>query len=152
MDKEEFLKRLREELEKPRTFLDDIYYYSYRLFHWFKRMYREVCYGFQRMFRGYDDVDTFEISTKFIERHRKILPKFKKGCIGHSGRVTDEEWDNILDEMIYHLKYMEDSNVIEKLKDGMPEEWEPDYITVYGIMKKHKDEFFKLYSEHFYDL
>lgn len=119
---------------------------------WFKDTYREIHYGFQRMFKGYDSVDTFETFSKFIERYTKILTEYRKTHISYVGTMTNEEWEAIIDEMLYHLKYMDEETVIEELKKDVPDDWNASAITVYEIMDKHKYEFFKLFSKYFYNL
>jgi hypothetical protein len=115
-------------------------------------MYWEVRYGFERMFKGYDSVDTFETFAKFIERYTKILTEYRKTHIGYVGTMTEEEWDGIIDEMLYHLKYMDEETVTEELEKDVPNNWNASAITVYEIMDKHKNEFFKLFCEYFYNL
>ena len=119
---------------------------------WLKETYWEVHYGFERMFKGYDSVDTFETFAKFIERYTKILTELRKCHYGYPGTITNEEWENILDEMIYHLHYMDEETVIEELEKDVPNDWNASGKTVSEIMDKHKDEFFKLFSEYFYHL
>lgn len=117
-----------------------------------KEAYWEVRYGFERMFKGYDSVDTFEIFSKFIERYTKILTEYRKTHIGYVGTMTEEEWDDIIDEMLYHLKYMDEETVTEELEKDVPDDWNASAITIYEVMDKHKDAFFKLFSEYFYNL
>lgn len=115
-------------------------------------VYWEIRYGFQRMFKGYDNVDTFETFAKFIERYSNILKDLRNCHYGYPGTITEEEWDNVLDEMIYHLHYMDEETVTEELEKDVPDNWNASAKTVYEIMDKHKNEFFKLFSEYFFDL
>lgn len=134
------------------TLWDKITIPFYRAKHKVKRMYWEVRYGFQRMFKGYDNVDTFEIFDRFIERYIKIITEFRNNHCGYPYNLTEEEWDNVLDEMLYHLHYMKEDDVIEELKKDVPKSWNPSYKNINEIMEKHKNEFFKLFSEYFYNL
>ncbi len=117
-----------------------------------KDIYWEIRYGFQRMFNGYDVVDTFEVFAKFIDRYTKILTKLRNTHCGYPCSLTEEEWDNILDEMIYHLKYMDEETVTEELEKDVPDDWSASYKTVSEILDKHKDRFFELFSKYFYNL
>lgn len=117
-----------------------------------RKAYWEVCYGFQRMFKGYDCVDTFETFAKFIDRYTKILTDYRKHHVGYVGTMTNEEWEAIIDEMLYHLYYMDEEHVTEELERNAPKDWSANYTTVNYILDKHKDEFFKLFSEYFYSL
>jgi hypothetical protein len=114
--------------------------------------YWEVRYGFERMFKGYDSVDTFEIFAKFIERYTKILTEYRKTHIGFVWDLTEEKWDEIIDEMIYHLYYMDEWHVTEELEKDVPDNWSASAKTISQILDMHKDAFFKLFSEYFYNL
>lgn len=124
----------------------------YRIKHKVRDIYWKIRYGFQRMFKGYDVVDTFETFAKFVERYGKILTEYRKKHWGYPGDLTEEEWDDIVDEMIYHLHYMNEQTVIDELEKDVPYEWSVSGKVVSEIMDKHKDEFFTLFSKYFYHL
>lgn len=124
----------------------------YRIKHKVRDVCWEIRYGFQRMFKGYDVVDTFETFSKFINRYTKILTDYRNKHWGYPGTMTEEEWDEIVDEMLYHLKYMDEEVVTSELENGVPDEWSASGIIVYEIMDKHKDAFFELFSKYFYYL
>ena len=134
------------------SFWDSVKYFPCRLGFKIKNLYYQVKYGFQRMFRGYDDREVFDIDMVFIDRYLKILKDFRKNHCGYPPSITNEQWDDILDEMIKHLTLMNENNIMSELKKGMPDSFKPDYKTVREIMDKHKDEFFKLFSKWFYNL
>ena len=115
-------------------------------------LYWEVRYGFERMFKGYDSVDTFETFSKFIERYTKILTEYRKTHIGYVWGMTEEEWDDIIDEMLYHLHYMDEETVTVELEKDVPDDWHVSARIVSDILDKHKNEFFKLFSEYFFSL
>lgn len=117
-----------------------------------KEVYWNCRYGFERMFKGYDSVDTFETFAKFIERYTKILTEYRKTHIGYVGTMTNEEWEAIIDEMLYHLYYMDEWHVIDELEKGVPDNWSVSAKLVSEVLDKHKDAFFKLFSEYFYNL
>ena len=119
---------------------------------WIREAYWEARYGFQRMFKGYDSVDTFETFAKFIDRYTKILTRLRNNHYGHPYNLTEEEWDAIIDEMIYHLKYMNEETVIDELERDVPDNWSASHKTVDEILEKHKNQFFDLFSKYFYDL
>lgn len=119
---------------------------------WIRETYWEIRYGFQRMFKGYDVVDTFETFAKFRERYIKILADYRKHHIGYCGEMTEEEWDAVIDDMLYHLHYMDEEIVTEELERDVPDDWSASYITVNYVLDKHKDAFFKLFSKYFYYL
>lgn len=142
--------------EEEKYTLSDLWYDItlplYRLKGKVNRIYWEIRYGIQRAFKGYDNVDTFGLCDKFIERYSKILKEFKENLHGHPGTMSEEEWNTIIDKMLFHLYYMNEDNVDEELCKDVPESWIPTLDTSGQIMMKHKEEFFKLFSEHFYNL
>lgn len=111
-----------------------------------------IRHGFERMFKGYDNVDTLEMFAKFTERYYKIFTEYRKNHYGYPGNMSVEEWEEIVDEMIYHLYYMDEEHVEKELCKDVPEDWIPHCNTVDEIMERHKDEFFKLFSQYFYYL
>ena len=119
---------------------------------WLRDTYWEIRYGFQRMFKGYDSVDTFEIFDKFIDRYTKILTRYKNNHVGYCCEMTEEEWDAVIDEMLYHLKYMKEETVTEELERDVPDDWSASHKTVGDILEKHKNAFFELFSKYFYNL
>ena len=70
------------------------------MWNYLRNWYYECKYGFQRMFRGYDDRQIFNLDTELIKHIYKILKAFRKTCISYPPRFTYEEWLVILDEMI----------------------------------------------------
>lgn len=119
---------------------------------WLRDIRWKIYYGLQRMFKGYDSVDTFETFYKFIERYTKILTEYRKHHWGYCSEMTTEEWDNVIDEMIYHLKYMDEETVAEELERDVPDGWNASHKTICEVLDKHKDRFFELFSKYFYCL
>ena len=142
-------KTLKDRLENIWDILTTPYY---KVKYKFSDTYWKIRYGFQRMFKGYDAMDTFETYGKFIERYTKIIQDIRNHHYGYPGDITEEEWNNILDDMLYHLYYMDEIHVEDELEKEVPDNWSADSKLVYDIMKKHKNEFFELFSRYFYTL
>ena len=70
----------------------------YRIKNTLRDVYWEIRYGFQRMFKGYDYVDTFETYAKFTERYYKILTEYRKNHFGHPCNLTNEECEALFKE------------------------------------------------------
>ena len=47
---------------------------------------------------------------------------------------------------------MDEWTVIQELEKDVPDNWSVSSETVYEVMDKHKNEFFKLFSEYFFYL
>lgn len=98
------------------SFWDSVKYFPWRLGLKIKNLYYQIKYGFQRMFRGYDDNELFNMDITFVNRYLKVLKNFRENHYGYPGYITEKQWDNILDEMIKHLALMNEDNVIYELK------------------------------------
>jgi len=117
-----------------------------------KDIYWEIRYAVQRVYKGYDSVDVFEMYSMFIDRYYKILTRYKETMHGYPGTMSEKEWNDIIDKMLMHLYYMDENNIKKELYKDIPENWILSLNTVDSIMEKHKNEFFKLFSEYFYCL
>lgn len=100
-----------------------------------------------RFLRGYAWGDVWDMFTWFINTVEPMLRHLKDYGQGYPGVYEPEEWEAILDEMIYHLHYMQEENVINEKCNG-------NYLDVNigKIMNEHKDKFFELFSREFYNL
>lgn len=123
-----------------------------KLIRWLSDIYRVFKFGFQRLFRGFTSQDVYALNKNFISRHMLILKQFKEHNDATPYDLTKEEWDAVLDCLIYHLRMMDEENVIEVLTKSMPEDYNPSWESVTEIMNRNKKEFFELFSKYFYDL
>ena len=92
---------------------------------------------------GYDEYATWETFYWFIETMKSILTSYRKNHWGCPVDIDEEEWDGIIDRMIALLDNMDECN---------PKYDEEDYNKKHDEMNAAKDEFFKLFSEYFYNL
>lgn len=142
---------------------------------WLSNICREIKYAWQRAWRGYDDVDVFDLFSHFRDRMIPILKDFKKynvgGLVVPEGRVkfikqgyideadkcklyTKEEEHCIFDVMINHLKMMDKDYVIEVLygQDWYESGVKIDYKKVRKIQNQNKELFFHLLETFYYQL
>ena len=117
-----------------------------------KNILKQIKYGFQRMFRGYDDNEVSDIEYSFVKRYIKILTDFKNRTDIGLVDTSLNELTDIIDEMIDHLKLMNEEYVIKELCKDMPADYYPDYKTIVTIMLNNKKKFFELFSQYFTDL
>lgn len=92
---------------------------------------------------GYDEYATWETFNWFIDTMKSILTSYRKKHWGCPWDMDEEEWDGIIDKMIALLDDMDECN---------PKYDEEEYNKQYEKMSVAKDEFFKLFSEYFYNL
>lgn len=126
--------------------------FPYRLSYAIEQLWEKIKSAIKRARKNYDDFDLYDVSSSFIERYIRILTEFKQKTCSFPFSMSEEEWDNILQEMIDHLKLMNEEDIVAILSKGMPEDYEVNYREVWRIQQLHKDEFFKLFSKYFYDL
>ena len=117
-------------------------------------------YRVQRFIRGYSDLEVFDLSGRFIEIMTPILTELRKTHHGYPCGLTNEEWEQKLDEMIRHLKYMNDSaeTHVAIAKELGFENCEIGRMSldeihrIYEYIQNESDEFFRLFARHFFDL
>ena len=96
-------------------------------------------YAKERAEKGYCGQDLWGIDAWFSDLMPKMLQEFRDNLHSRPCDMTQEHWESELDRMIYLSKQMgkyfdtHDKDEVEKILAA-------------------KDEFFKLFSEHFYDL
>lgn len=113
---------------------------------------RYIKHAFQRIRHGYDDTDSWDIFSFFLDTMKPLLEQYRKEHYGtpclhgyeEDYTNTEKEWDSIVDRMIFLLGEMDETNHIEK----------DDYLTkdYDKYMDECKDEFFQLFSKYFYCL
>ena len=80
-----------------------------------------IKHGFQRMFRGYDDNAYWSLDCYLTDIALPVLRFYRKDGAGHPADMNEEQWNDILDKMIYSFEYVagidRDYNLI---RDDMP--------------------------------
>ena len=124
------------------------------MFYRLKDLRRKIKYAIQRVSKGYDDCDVFEFYDSFIKRNIKILKDFKKNLQGHPGNLTDEEWNNVLQEIIDCLKNSDEDKVIQKLfGDDFYDNWSIEKQKQVDEFREHnKNKAFELLNQWFFNL
>ena len=116
-------------------------------------IWKRIKYAFQRMFRGYDDEQALYLNECFIENYIKILKRKKKSMLYPASCDSYEEWQNIIDSMIYHLEMMSEDSYDLVKRDY--EDYGSFRRKVYDSRKKmdkHKEDFFLLFSRYFFEM
>lgn len=65
---------------------------------------RSIKHWFQRRIRGFDDSETWSLDLRIAKFVLPRLKRFKEISITNPMDLTEEEWDNILDEIIYAME------------------------------------------------
>ena len=123
-----------------------------RLWHSFIVKHRKLKWRCQHFIRGWADEDTWGIDRWFIETLSPMLKKFKEDNNGHPFDVSEEEWDKILDDMIYYLEGMTEEGATNQLYGGGANLTVDKYKEISNHIVASKEKFFELFVQYFYDL
>ena len=126
---------------------DDFWYKFIRPFikfkFWIKKKIADGENNNQRVKYGWCDRDSWAIDEWFINTFSGLLNHYKDKCDSFPPSVdSEEEWYQILDDMLTHLKLARMEWWDEDEQDWI---YNPDH-------EEHKDKFFELFSKYFYDL
>lgn len=127
---------------------------------------------FERGKKGYATVDIWNIDTWFLDTIIPMLKHFRKYHAGFPQDMENEEWEKILDEMIYCFE----NSTLDSIERKCNLEWEEYQKTTKDKSKtdkeirqyrekwinkekeeakkaiENKDRGFELFSKYFYDL
>lgn len=106
----------------------------------------------ERFLRGFAWEDVSNMDDWFIDTVEPMLRRLadRKRMISHPDDMTPEEWKEKLLKMADLLHFMSEDNIIEEKLGGY--EKHTLYKDVRKLMEENHDAFFKLFSEHFYNL
>lgn len=109
----------------------------------------------QRFRRGYSQRDLWEMRTWFVETAKPMLQHMKDNHHSCPEELSGEEWAAILGEMIRLLEIMDVWDDAAARKELNISKEDDSYEARMKISKEKevaKDQFFKLFSEWFWDL
>ena len=106
----------------------------------------------QRFRRGYAWEDVWNLDVWFIETVKPMLQHLLKYHCGTPVSLTPKKWEGILERMIELLDYMDEDGAIGHLGITQGKYSKEDFEKLGRLRDVSKDEFFKLFSEWFYDL
>ena len=75
----------------------------------FKRIYNPIKYFIQRGRKGYSDFDLMDIDTYLLELIPNILRDFKNKKDSCPSQLTEQTWNDIIEEIIYCFKNANES-------------------------------------------
>ena len=80
-------------------------YFSWRHpLHNIRQFFKNIKYGWQRAIKGYCDRDLWNLSDYYEEVLIHSIDAFRVKRHGYPGTITNEEWEQILSEIVQHLK------------------------------------------------
>lgn len=105
----------------------------------------------QKFLHGWNYLDCYSINNWFIDTLTPILKyhRFSMGFYPLPYKVdSKEEWDFILDKMLYHLHMMKIKNILEE--KGIKNPTAAEYDLAYNIQNRNKIQFFDLFEKYFF--
>lgn len=127
-----------------------------KLFWKLRDAYHSVRYAIQRVYQGYDDRDMLEFYPNFLKRTTKILKSYKKNNISYPGNITEEKWDEILQEIIDCFENADEFIAADNLFGGFEKfinDWSFErQAQLDEYVEKNKNRGFDLLKEHFFHL
>ena len=93
----------------------------------YRRCTRSVKHFFQRLFRGFDDRELWNLDITIAEFVLPRLKRFKQRSFGYPAELTPEQWDEYLHKMINSFEFVLEQNENpsydekewEKAKEGL---------------------------------
>ncbi len=114
----------------------------YKIIDFFKYLPQEIKYFWQRGIRGYSDRDVWGIDDWFLNIIVPMLEQLKEVKQGYPPDLTSEQWDEILDRMIFCFKEANEETC------SMVNEYETDFMfEIYGNLEKESKELENNYFE-----
>lgn len=137
-----------------------------------RQLIREIRYAWQRVWKGYDNIELWNMNLIFIDRYKVILKDYNENrhCLFNVpeeyrdvfGKLhfDDDETAAIIETMIFHLKMMDEDYVEKKLygKNVYDDDYDVSVWTldrckrISAIMEQNKKAFMKLFDIFFWDL
>lgn len=106
----------------------------------------------QRFKRGWSYGDVWDMNDWFRRTAKPMLEHLLEHHMAYPGIVSNEEWEEILQEMINCLALMDEDAAIEYLGIADDDYSSTSYQRVNALMDEKKDRFFELFSRWFYYL
>jgi hypothetical protein len=124
------------------------------------QLFNEINWFIQRGIRGYADCDLWDFDFYLSNLKANALVQFKNSLYSYPGNITEEEWDNILDKIIFTFETEAKVSSADWLylseKDKIKYTFNEDYSNVIHIMTKEECEKLRegwnLYRKYFHSL
>lgn len=143
----------------------------YRIIDFFKYLPKEIKWFCQRGKRGYSDMDVYSIDDWFLTVIVPMLRQLKETKHGYPSDLTPEQWDKILDRMIFCFKEVNDDTCsmvneysgklfsfitndeeTNKADKELKDKFFKREIEIDEYKTKMKNEGFQLFSKYFHNL
>jgi hypothetical protein len=103
----------------------------------------------QRIFRGYADVECWNLFYYLAEYALPRLRSLRENCHGHPAQLTAEEWDTILGKMIYAMNIIANDDYI--LQFDWEKQEDLDRYRAEALLVQEGCELFGKYFQNLWD-
>jgi hypothetical protein len=94
---------------------------------WYRNLKRKMRYWWQRRTRGWDDSVTWSLDAEIARFVAPRLKRFKELNNGHPCDMTAEQWDEIIDKIIWTMEFCgseesccnPDTSLYERADEGL---------------------------------
>lgn len=131
----------------------------------FRNKIDNIKFKMQKVQRGYSDIDVWNIHSWFLNTIVPMLKQLKETHMGYPCGMTSEEWEQILDKMIFCFTeaneetcsqkneyQLEFDNMFNCKNKDILNDYTNREIEIDKYMKKNLDEGLDLFKQYFYDL
>lgn len=77
-----------------------------------RRLSRSLRFWWQRRTRGWDDSETWSLDSTIAEFTLPRLRRFREITIAHPSELTPEQWNHVLDELIWLMEITADGDLV----------------------------------------
>lgn len=117
-------------------------------------LFYKIKWGLQKIFRGYSDIEIWNLDDTIIDFVLPRLKVFRKQTNGYPPNLGSfEEWEDILDKIIWAFEYYnQDSTYFdlkEKYGDEKTETGRFRYLEEYEALEERAEEGFELFGKYF---
>lgn len=109
----------------------------------------------QRAKKGFCVEDTWSVDCWFLNTVPKILTELNKNRMGYPIDMTDKEWGDIIDRMIFCFTEANDYTCSQTNSinyDKNKDKWREREIEIVNYRDKMKNEGLELFSKYFWNL
>lgn len=110
----------------------------------------ELKLAWQRAYRGYDDSEIWGLSDSITKKIILTLPELIENHHGHPAFMTNEEWTNILKDMLFHFQHSDEDWCMENIKGFMSVNNEyDDYVKEDKYRLEHRKKAYEMFLKYF---
>lgn len=133
---------------------------TYRHENFFKKIklfFQDIKFCYQRVKYGWCDGDTWSIDMWFLNIIPQMIQQLKEEKHGYPGTMTEEEWDKILDDMIFYFteaceETCSQINQYDLFDENQVKNYLNRDLEIFEYRDKCKDKALDMFKKYFWNL